>query len=170
MPAFLEPIDESSKFHISIKKPEDNDRIRTLRETNAIMGGRLPRTAEWVTHPKLDGATPWNISTEFTEKFKQETYDDLMNSSMKHTKLMNKKVPEKISNYESPMERSQKISEQVRKLKAENNFSYNRPVFQSKEKPVDKRSLVNRFAIEPSRKYKITEHSGVWEFNKSEGR
>jgi hypothetical protein len=169
MPAIAEPIDKPSKFHISIQRPEDMERIQTIRLTNPVLAGRLPRTSEWVNHPNLVDKQKWDLSTEFTEGFRKKTYDDLMGKSLKNTKKFNEKVA-KTPTYASPFERSQQVSEEVRKLKGTKEFSYNRPVFQAPEEPVNRKMLVNRFAIEPTRKFKTTQHSGVWEFNKHEGR
>ena len=72
--------------------------------------------------------------------------------------------------YVSPMESSQNILEEVRRQKKEGTFSTKKTVFQKVEEPVDRSKLRNRLAIEPSRKYKVTEHSGRWEFNPVEGR
>lgn len=59
---------------------------------------------------------------------------------------------------------------QVRRRKAEGSFDRTKSVFTAPLPPVDRSSLVNRFAIEPSRNYIISEHSGKWEFSRSEGR
>lgn len=169
MPAIPELIDNPSKFHISIQRPEEKERIQTIRLTDPVLAGRLPRNAEWVNHPNLVDKQKWELSTEFTQEFRKQTYDELMDASLKNTKKFNEKVSKKPT-YLSPFERSQQVSEEVRKLKASKEFSYSRPVFQAPVEAVNRKMLVNRFAIEPTRKFKSTQHSGVWEFNKHEGR
>lgn len=164
------PIDKSSKFHISIQSPEDVELIKTMHfETNQLKTGQFNGAAEWIIHPALAGASQWNNSTELLSVDKNKAYKDLMASSMAHTRLQNLKVAKK-QDYVPPMERSAKVAEEVRKLKSSNSFSKDRPVFQSAEMPINRKTLVNHFAIEPSRKYKTTKHSGVWEFNAAEGR
>lgn len=164
------PIDKGTKFHISIQQPQEVEAIKTMHlETNQLKSGQFNGTSEWIIHPTLVGASEWQKSTELLPSDKRAAYEDLMNASGKHTKLKNKKMATK-KEYVSPMERSSKLAEEVRKLKASNSFSANRPVFQSAEKPINRKTLVNHLAIEPSRKYKTTKHSGVWEFNAAEGR
>lgn len=72
--------------------------------------------------------------------------------------------------YISPMESYNKILEEVRKNKSNGTFTTKTTIFQKVAEPVDRRTLKNRLAIEPSRKYKVTEHSGRWEYNAAEGR
>ena len=138
-------------------------------QTNSLKAGQFNGTSEWIVHPNLLGAKEWNRTTELLPQHKEEAYQVLMESSLKHTKKRNKKVGTQ-KEYVSPLERSSRVAEEVRKLKASNSFSKDRPVFQSAEKPINRKTLVNHFAIEPSRKYKTTKHSGVWEFNAAEGR
>lgn len=81
-----------------------------------------------------------------------------------------KSAPEPTCKYVSPMQSSSQILEEVRRQKKAGTFSTKRTVFQKVEAPVDRSKLGNRLAIEPSRKYKVTEHSGKWEYNAIEGR
>ena len=62
------------------------------------------------------------------------------------------------------------IQDEVRRQKAEGTFNSKRQVFQQSEEPVNRKALVNRAAIEPSFKFTTTKHTGVWEYNKAEGR
>jgi hypothetical protein len=164
------PIDQSTKFHISIQQPEDVEKIQTMHfEINNMKTGKHNGMGEWIIHPNLADAKGWNNTVELQPGQKKKAYDDLMAASGKHTALKNKKTTVK-PDYVSPMDRSAQLGEEVRKLKSSNTFSAHRPVFQSAEKPVNRKTLVNKYAIEPSRKYKTTKHSGVWEFNAAEGR
>lgn len=164
------PIEKESKFHISIQRPEDVEKIKTMHHViNDMKPGQHNGMAEWVVHPNLNNSTSWNKSVDLQHAQKQEAYETLMAASIKHTILKNKKTA-MLPAYVSPMQRSAQLAEEVRKLKSTNSFSADRPVYQSAEKPVNRKTLVNRYAIEPSRKYKTTRHSGVWEFAPVEGR
>lgn len=81
-----------------------------------------------------------------------------------------KSAPVPKLHYVTPIECSTKILDEVRRQKMEGTFTTKKTVFQKSETPVDRSKLGNRLAIEPSRKYKVTEHSGKWEFNAAEGR
>jgi hypothetical protein len=86
------------------------------------------------------------------------------------TKAKPKSAPAPKIRYVTPVECSTRILDEVRKQKMEGTFSTKKTVFQKSEPPVDRSKLGNRLAIEPSRKFKVTEHSGKWEFNAAEGR
>lgn len=164
------PIDKTSKFHISTQQPQEVEKIKTMAiEASRLKSGQFNGTSEWIIHPDLIGATDWNCCTDLLPCDKNRAYDNLMKASTMHTKKQNKKIALK-KDYVSPRERSAQVAEEVRKLKASNSFSKDRPVFQSAEKPINRKTLVNQFAIEPARKFKTTQHSGVWEFNAAEGR
>ena len=169
-PANPAPIDTGTKFHVSTQRPEEVEQIHTTHmNINNMKSGRYNGMSEWIVSQKLLNTKEWNHSTELLPSQKATSYENLMNASAKHTKMQNKKTSGK-SNYISPIERGAKVGEEVRKLKATGSFSKDRPVFQAAEKPVNRKMLVNRYAIEPSRKFKTTKHSGVWEFNAAEGR
>lgn len=85
-------------------------------------------------------------------------------------KVKPKSAPAPKVRYVNPMECSTKILDEVRRQKQEGIFTTKTTVFQKSEAPVDRSKLGNRLAIEPSRKFKVTEHSGKWEFNAAEGR
>jgi hypothetical protein len=174
-PKALEPLDKSTKFHISRQTPEQQERILTAKMNDRISAGFFPRTTEWVAPPPPHGgggpgqAGDWRPSTLLTSDEKVEAYSKLMKASIRHSALSNAKVAENPA-YKTPLERTVELQEEVRRQKATGEFNVRKPVFQAEERPVDRRSLRNRYAIEPSRKFKTTSHSGVWEFNKIEGR
>jgi hypothetical protein len=167
-PSNADPIDMGTKYHISTQKPDEIEIINKIHESNRVLAGQFTRTTEWMIHPNLRNAKEWEHSTLLTDEQKKDAYDNLMNSSMKHTRMKNKTIQP--NGYISPIQRTISVQDEVRKLKKTNSFDKDRPVFQTAEAPVNRRALVNRYAIEPSRKFKTTKHSGVWSFNAAEGR
>jgi hypothetical protein len=138
--------------------------------SDRIAAGHFPRTTEWVAPSRSGpGEADWKCSTLLAPAEKQEAYLKLMKSSIRHSTLNNSKVVQNPA-YKTPLERSVELQEEVRRQKTAGEFNVRKPVFQAEERPVDRRTLTNRYAIEPSRKFKTTSHSGVWEFNKIEGR
>ena len=73
--------------------------------------------------------------------------------------------------YKTPFEQSKQIGDEVRELKRTGNFNKEEDHTHHHEKVEQQKIPVkNRNAVESSRKFKTNHHSGVWEFNKVEGR
>eukprot|EP00981_Chlorochromonas_danica_P012754 scaffold5387_cov251-Ochromonas_danica.AAC.4 len=157
----IEPIDQSTKFHISKQLQSKADHILTIREGDPIQRGRLHRTAEMPIHPELAEATPWNYSTVVTVQ-------DIDNGLMKkttHAKEWTSKVSTTLSQkkeYIPPMKSVQLFQEKIRAMKREGTFAsevvFNRP----KSDPVDRKSLRNRHMVGKLNLITTTSHSGVW--------
>lgn len=143
----------------------------TAHMNDAVAAGFFPRTTEWVppSSGSLQAGPDWRASTLMSPDEKTEAYSKLMKKSMRHTSFSNTKTVQNPA-YKTPLERTVELQEEVRRQKAAGEFNVRKPVFQAEERPIDRRTLKNRYAIEPSRKFKTTAHSGVWEFNKFEGR
>lgn len=123
----------------------------------------LKRNQEMPVHPKLQNgfSSDWNCSTEFNRK-------DIDRHSIKLTEKakvnsFKKKNLVNPETYKNPIKLSAEVSQEVRRQKEEGTFSVKKPVFQAIEENVDRKSLVNRYAVEPDLSFITTKHSGVWE-------
>ncbi len=163
-PKIVNPIDPPNKFHVSATLVKDaKTAIRTMRD-DRIQRGYFCRTAEVPNNPKLDNAIPWNSSTledrSLRDKISRQRYAKALNNS-KHANYELGFA----DTYHTPVLRSARITERVRKLKHEGKFSPYRSVERPQTEEIDRKGLKNRFALEPSRKYKVDSHTGVYEYN-----
>ena len=72
--------------------------------------------------------------------------------------------------YAGPVQSTRTLINEVRKKKRDGIFTPKKVITQAVEEPVNRKLLVNRQAIEPTRKYTTNNHSGVWEMSKADGR
>jgi hypothetical protein len=162
VPKAAPPIPEkTSKFTVTLSNTDGNSLNPALVT--------LKRTEEYTVNPKLNDATKWNGSTKVTDNDLGQSFARLNENANKNSKAKNDKLATK-NHHVSPMERSVQLQEEVRNQKRSGTFSLTKQVFAEPEKPVDRKSLTNRCAIEISLKHKTTTHTGKWEFNKAEGR
>ena len=166
-PTMVPPIDKPSKFHVSAQLDSDIKEIERKRSSDPVFRGTFRRTEELPTHPNLSSAKPWNPSTEFLPDDKEKSLKELEKKAMMNSIKKKSSLSEE---YISPEVIARKVGEEVRRQKQLGTFSVEHKVFQPPPEPVDRASLKNRYAIEASRKYKTSHHSGVWEFNNAEGR
>jgi uncharacterized protein (DUF3084 family) len=127
------------------------------------------RTQEMPIHPKFTEKKfeeEFNLSVKVNPKEISENHQQLTQQSRQQTL----KKTTKLKNYMTPMERSIAFQEEVRRQKRQGEFTLEKHVFHTPEEPIDRKALVNTFAVEPSLKFKTDHHTGVWEFNKTEGR
>mmetsp|Transcript_9737 Transcript_9737/g.9819 ORF Transcript_9737/g.9819 Transcript_9737/m.9819 type:complete len:334 (+) Transcript_9737:111-1112(+) len=162
-------IDKSTKFHLSAMDPETISRLEEEREKDPIAQGKFHRTSEMPTHPNLVNKTKWNASTELLKNEREARLKSLVDKSASNS-MKKKKDIKKSGRYISPIQRSEQFSDEVRRQKKSNSFSVEYHVFQEPPPPVNRNELKNRYAIEASRKFITTKHSGKWDFNKAEGR
>ena len=122
-------------------------------------------------HPNLIDEPLWNSGTTLNPKERDANLERMTIASRAATAKKNRRVGQS-TRYKSPYEQSHEIMDNVRKMKAAGTFNKEEDhthihhSTQAKEKLVFK----NRNAVESSRKYATTKHSGVWEYNKEEGR
>lgn len=161
------PEDKPSKFRVTLR---DTGKSSVSGTTN-FESTNLKRTQELPIHPNLqtDFTTEWNLSSAIQKSNFDKSFNDL-NRSAKHNTTVKTQKLVKDDTYISPFRRSEMIQEEVRRQKAEGRFNVQSNIFQQEEEPVDRRTLVNQAAIEPSLKFTTTKHTGVWEYNKQEGR
>lgn len=168
-PNIINPIDLPNKFHVSSTLVKDAKTTITAMRNDRVQRGYFCRTAEVPNNPKLDNAIPWNQSTKedrtLRDKISRQKGDKASNNS-KHT---NHELGFS-DTYHNPVLRSARITELVRNLKHEGKFSPHRFVDRPQTEEVNRKELKNRFALEPSRKYKVDQHTGVYEYNAIEKR
>lgn len=157
-----EPSLRPNKFTITLKNNQAE--VPTMRAQSGPL-------QEIPIHPTLPRpfAMEWDGRCTLPEKVKEQnimtmTHKAKTNSAAKQKKLVD------TSRYQSPLQRSINLQEEVRRQKKEGTFTAERQVFCAPEEKVDRSKLVNRCAVEPSRKYKTYQHSGTWELNRTEGR
>ena len=180
----VEPVDQPGKFHISRTNLADLERIKTAREDpkeGAIQRGRFRRNQEMPTHPNMVDATPWNNGTQFSPKEKERTLTRMTQTARASTAKVSKRLTGS-KDYMKPRRQSDKLANDIREMKKSGTF---KPDYGNTDKKGSttnnatpsstvvnayKDEFKNRYSIEPSRKYHSTQHSGVWEYSKIDGR
>lgn len=170
-PKLTKQPDKPSRFKVTLKPGSNTTSPNQTTELYPSDMTTLKRTAEMPVHPNLERpfSQDWNVSTEVSKKDLTRAFDDMTGNAKLHTATKTRKYVSKGA-YKSPMQRTKEMNEEVRKQKREGTFSVEKPIFQEPEEPVDRKELRNRYAVEPSLNFTTTKHSGVWEFNKAEGR
>jgi len=160
-PKALDHVNLPHKFHIDTMTEEAKATIRAKQAEDPVLAGQLKRTQEYPNHPDLAGKTPWR-----TKEFTQSEVRAIIKSKEDARKANSATVKKKMSGYISPMQRYNMQLKEIRGMKEKGvNVAY--------QAAQDDASLVptyNRLAKEPSKKTRSFQHSGVFEFNKGEGR
>ena len=93
-----------------------------------------------------------------------------MRKSLANTKAASEELLE-LKSYIAPIERTRQFNESIRQAKSKGVFSVTSECVSLVPPPQAKaEEFRNRYAIEPSRKFHYTKHSGKWEFNEREKR
>lgn len=159
-----EPTLQPNKFTVTLKTSNQSNEVSAMRAQSGPL-------RELPAHPTLPKpfAMEWDGRCTLPEKVKQQNIANITQKALANSATREKKLVD-TSRYQSPMQRSMNLQEEVRRQKKEGTFSVERQVFCAPEEKVDRSKLVNRCAVEPSRKYKTYEHSGTWELNRTEGK
>ena len=168
----IEPIDQPGKFHISRTLISDARKIIDVQSSNPIQRGQFKRTTEMPVHPNLEDATAWNTSTKVNHKDFKQSLNRMTSISRAATAKVSHKLGATAA-YRKPVEQSNEILNDVRKLKKTGQFRKTEDHshgIQDNKVIQENYDYKNRYGVEPSRKYKTNEHSGKWEFNKVENR
>lgn len=166
-PKNIPPIEKPSKFQVTTQLESQVKEILDIRQEDPINRGIFPRMTEMPIHPKLADAKLWNYSTEILKEDRIANFNKINTQAMENSQ---KKIPELVKpDYVSPVGLTERLKEEVRRQKKLGIFTTDKPVYMPPEEPVDRKSLKNRYAIEASRKYKTTKHSGCWEYNTTFG-
>jgi hypothetical protein len=164
-----------NKFQINLTQQlpqhsQGEDRVEDPRgQTFSANIQTFKRTQEMPIHPKF---TEKKFEEEFnlSSKVNPKEFTTNLQQLTQHSRQQTLKKTTKLKNYMSPMERSIAFQEEVRKQKRQGEFTLEKHVFHPPEEPINRKALVNSFAVEPSLKFKTNHHTGVWELNKTEGR
>lgn len=165
------PIDKGGKFRLSRQTESEVLELTRIMEQDRVQRGIFKRTEEMPTHPKLVGAPQWDNTVVWGPQQQAEMLDRLTIKSRQWTSRVNKTIGE-TKEYVPPIDQVRRLNESLRQQKAAGTLDLKKSLAHTHtvEEPVDRRSLRNRLAIEPSRKYTTFHHSGTWEYNPIEKR
>lgn len=155
----VEPLDVSTKFHISTQLSATAKQIMTMRATDAVQRGQHHRTLEMPIHPSLEDVKPWNNTTILTIKQQHQGLDAMTQHATQWSHQVNSTLAHK-KEYIGPMQAAKLAQEKIRQLKAEGRFSALND--RAGSEPVDRKALKNRFMVGKLDTLQITTHSGVW--------
>jgi hypothetical protein len=164
----IEPIDAPDKFHVSRQLETRAREITATRSSSRIQRGQFNRTGEMPIHPKLENSGPWNLSTEIQLPEKEKRLVTMTNTSKEWSKKVNPKLTK--DKYIDPVAYVTKLQETIREQKRDGTFSTAKHVFIPPLPPVNRRALVNQFAIETKDRVVHNYHSGVFETSRVDGR
>lgn len=164
-PKLAPPEEKPHKFHVTLKKTtvpglSETKQKKPLYDENCQT---LKRTQEMPVHPNLSQSfsAEWNCSTEYDQKGSNNHYEQITDKAKRNSERKKNLVnPDK---YKGPLQRSKEIAQTVRKQKQTGTFSVEKPVVKVEEEKVNRKALVNRYAVEPDLSFVTTKHSGVWE-------
>jgi hypothetical protein len=161
----LEPLDKSTKFHISTQLESTAREILAQRATSQVARGQFHRTQEMPVHPNLELKREWNSTIVLTTKEQEKGLDEKTKRAKSWTSKVNSTIAIK-KEYISPMESTKLFQEAVRQQKFDGTFSTKEPVIRPQTVPEVEMPFKNRYVNDRPQKVTLTEHSGVWERNK----
>ena len=163
----LEPIDQPTKFHISrtLVSTATLKMTRRMNDLDLVQQGTFRRTEEIPINVNLYEKDDWNNTTSTSQKERDNKLFTLTNKSRASTAKISKIMTS--SGYINPVEIEEKYQNTLREKKSMRSFV---PASKIVTEAVDTRSLRNVNAIEKSTRYTTSQHSGVWELNKTENR
>ena len=145
-----------------------------------FLAGRLPRTTEAPTHPRLMEKDEWVPTTgnldykEIANVLENKTKKSMRNSRARTADMSLKRPLISKREYRSPIQQQSDLNKKVRSHKVAGTFWQSlkpkRDDPNSKISEFSKNLFENRFALEPARYTQRQFHSGVWELNKKEGK
>lgn len=167
----VEPIDQPGKFHMSRTTTARAKEINEIQKKDRVQNGTFKRTQEMPIHPKLVDTPLWNSGTILNPKERDSNLERMTLESRAATAKHNRRIGQS-TKYKTPYEQSTDINDSVRKMKATGTFNKEEDHTHIHHNTEGKEKIVfkNRNAVESSRKYATTRHSGIWELNKAEGR
>jgi hypothetical protein len=165
-PHIPEPVDKPTKFHVSTMTEKQAKEIIQRQNSDPVYRGYHCRTKERYSHESLKDKEPWQQGTMSDNRLNTARSSEFFAKARRNS--LHKTTA--VSDYISPMARSSKLANDVRKAKEAGPYNPKKSklVHGEEEEKVDRKALVNRFANEPSRKYKVNRHSGVWEYSRME--
>lgn len=156
-----ESIDKPTKFHISRTSASTAKLYQTKQLNDTIQQGHLRRTEELPINLNLADKEGWNSMTSYSNKDHERNLIAMTKKSKEFTGTVSKKVS--IVDYIGPMETEKIYQKSLRKSKSEGTFM---PLSKTLTSVEEKSPAKNRLAVEKTRGYTTSQHSGVWELNK----
>ena len=170
-PKLVAPIDKPSKFHFSAMLAKEAEAITSTMRKDRLQRGQFYRTKEMPTSTKLENAKQWNTSTSQNDSLRTKLFVEKGDRAKKNSMRVARELND--LDYMSPIKQSAAVTKKVREMKRNGTFDYSESLHATatNTRPEQKTPPAkNRFALEPSRKYVHHHHSGVYEFNKTEGK
>jgi hypothetical protein len=165
----IEPIDKSTKFHISVQLESTAKEIMNMKKENPLHRGQIHRTQELPNHPTLESNIPWNSGIVLTEKELKQGLQRKTEHALEWTGKVNQTLPHR-KEYISPMKATKLLGEKVRQMKFEGTFSWKELINKPPTPPEEVFEIRNRELNEGMRKKNIHIHSGTWGPNNIDGR
>jgi len=186
------PVDKPSKFRLSRQTESEVMELTRIMDDDPVQRGLLKRTQEMPVHPNLEDKIPWNNGMVLPVSVREAALDRLTVKSRQATKRVNETIS-LTKGYVTPIDQVRHLNETLREGKKNStSLSSSQSGTMSSQQhhlhgtssaaastaaggggadeEVDRKSLKNRQAIEPSRKYSSYRHSGSWEYNAIERR
>jgi hypothetical protein len=163
----IEPLDKSTKFHISAQLESTARTILEKQKDSSIYRGQFKRTQEMPIHPNLENVPSWNSSSVLTVKELNEGLDKRTKKAQHWSTQVNATLPLK-KEYISPMQSTILFQEEVRQQKSDGTFSLTSKVIRPKSEPLEKHTYRNEILNDKPQTVTLHEHSGVWERNPAE--
>jgi hypothetical protein len=168
-----DPLDLPTKFHISAQLEVDAEKIRQKMIEDRVSRGQFTRTGEMPVHPNLLDKDPWDFGMVLTPEVRQQCLDIKTDKARAWTAKSNDRILKQSASYVGPMARVKQLTKTIRAQKKAGTWSIPTETKQMElheQEPIDKSTFINRQAVEKSTRYKVEEHTGVYEFNKMEGK
>ncbi len=165
----IEPLDKSTKFHISVQLESTAKEIMNLRKGNPLYRGQFHRTQELPNHPDLEKSVPWNNGIVLTNKDLTVGLEKKTKNALEWTGKVNQTLTHR-KEYISPMMSTKLLGEKVRQKKFEGTFSWKELINKPPTPPEEVFEIKNRELNEGMRKMKVHLHSGTWGPNNVDGR
>lgn len=162
-------IDRPTKLHVSAQMESTAFEIRDERATCRVKNGNLNRTGEMPSHPKLEGALDWQVSTVINKPVVTKQLDAITDKALSWTRQVNASEQMR-AKHTGPYQAAIILQNEIRRQKIAGTFSTDKQVNRPLTVPVDRKKLRNRFALEKLNKQSSHQHSGVWEPSKVDGR
>jgi hypothetical protein len=160
----IEPLDKSTKFHISAQLASTAKTILDAQKENPIHRGQYKRTQEMPVHPNLEERS-WNSSMVLTPKELQSGLDHKTQRAHNWTKKVSKVLTVK-QDYISPIQSTILFQEEVRQQKADGHFSLTEKVIRPRSEPADRPTFKNPKLNDKPQTRTLQEHTGIWERNR----
>jgi len=169
----LDPLDIPTKYHVSVQLESEAEELRKKMLEDRVSRGLFTRMAEMPVHPNLLDKGPWDYGMVLTPEERQKVLDIKTDKARAWTAKSNDRILKQSASYIGPMARVKQLTKTIREQKKSGTWTIPTEAKQMElheHEPIDPTTFINRQAVEKSTRYKIEEHTGVYEYNKLEGK